>query len=196
MGMGEPLDNFEATMKTLKILQAEWGFNMGARRITVSTSGITPKIVEFVKRSEGRVRLSVSLHSSVEQKRNELVPINRKYSIEELRKTLKQLHRKLKREITFEYTLIHNVNDSDQEAKGVAAIAKPLDAKVNIIPYNPIREMPYESPTPEKTKHFAEMLLDRGIRATVRQTAGRDIDAACGQLRLDRESQILPPNKA
>ena len=188
MGMGEPLDNFEATMKALKILQAPWGFGLGARRITVSTSGITPKVVEFVKRSEGRVRLSVSLHSSNEKTRSELVPINKRYTLKELVEALGQIHRKLKREITFEYTLMEGINDSDSEAEGVAAIAKPLKAKVNLIPYNPIREMKYKTPSPEKVERFSSILQKKGVYVTVRQTAGREIDAACGQLRLDREN--------
>lgn len=182
MGMGEPLDNFEATMKALKILQADWGFTIGARRITVSTSGITPKILEFVRRSEGRVRLSVSLHSSDEKKRTELVPINKKYPLEGLKKTLQQIHKKLKREITFEYTLMAGVNDSRQEAEGVARLAAPLSAKVNLIPYNPIREADFKTPSPEAVQKFRDILQKRGIRVTVRQTAGRDINAACGQL--------------
>ncbi len=182
MGMGEPLDNFEATMKALKILQAPWGFALGARRITVSTSGITPKILEFVKRSEGRVRLSVSLHSSDDKRRTELVPINKKYSLEELKKTLGQIHESLKRDITFEYTMIAGVNDTREEAEGVARIAKPLNAKVNIIPYNPIQEMEFKTPSPEKVAAFKNILETRGVRVIVRQTAGRDINAACGQL--------------
>ena len=186
MGMGEPLDNFEATMKALRILQAPWGFEIGARRITVSTSGITPKIVEFVKRSEGRVRLSISLHSSQEKKRTELVPINKKYSLRELSQTLRVIHRDLKRDITFEYTLIDGVNDSREEAEGVARIAKPIRAKVNIIPYNPIREMEFKTPSPQAVDNFRMILKKNGVRVTVRQTAGRDINAACGQLRLDR----------
>ncbi len=186
MGMGEPLDNFEATMKALRILQAPWGFGLGARRITVSTSGITPKIIEFVKRSEGRVRLSISLHSSQEKKRTKLVPINKRYTLKELVETLNQLHKKLKREITFEYTLIQDVNDSREEAEGVAKIASPLGAKVNIIPYNPIREMEFKTPSNEAIETFRSILEKHKVRVTVRQTAGRDIDAACGQLRLDR----------
>lgn len=182
MGMGEPLDNFDATMKSLEILQAPWGFALGARRITVSTSGITPKIAEFVKRWEGRVRLSVSLHSSDEKRRTELVPINKKYSLEELKKTLDQVHRILKRDITFEYTVIAGVNDSREEAEGVARIALPLNAKVNLIPYNPIQEMDFKTPSPEKIAAFQTVLEKKGIRVMVRQTAGRDINAACGQL--------------
>lgn len=189
MGMGEPLDNFEATMKALKILQAEWGFGLGARRITVSTSGITPKILEFYKLTDGRVRLSVSLHSSKEDKRSELVPINRKYSLKELVETLKEIHRGLKRDITFEYTLIKDQNDSVEEAEGVARIAKQLHAKVNIIPYNPIREMGYQTPSPESIQNFLKAFEKHDVRVIVRQTAGRDIDAACGQLRLDREDK-------
>lgn len=182
MGMGEPLDNFDATMKALEILQADWGFGLGARRITVSTSGITPKILEFVKRWEGRVRLSVSLHSSQEARRTELVPINKKYSLKDLKQTLTEAHKTLKRDITFEYTVISGVNDSKEEAEGVARLAVPLSAKVNLIPYNPIKEADYQSPSLEQVKKFQDILEHRGVRVTVRQTAGRDINAACGQL--------------
>lgn len=182
MGMGEPLDNFDATMKSLEILQAPWGFEIGARRITVSTSGITPRIEEFVKRSAGRVRLSVSLHSSDDAQRSILVPINRKYSLKDLKDTLTRIHKNLKRDITFEYTVIAGVNDSDKEAEGVARLAKPLHAKVNIIPYNPIQEADYKSPSAQQVERFRDILEKRGVTVIVRQTAGRDISAACGQL--------------
>ena len=189
MGMGEPLDNFEATMKALEILQADWGFGIGARRITVSTSGITPKIVEFVKRSEGRVRLSVSLHAGNDAKRTELVPVNKKYNLKELVATLNEIHRKLKRDITFEYTVLAGINDSARDAEEVTKIAAPLHAKVNLIPYNPIFGEAFKTPSQEKIEAFARALEQRGIRVTIRQTAGRDINAACGQLRLIREEQ-------
>ena len=188
MGMGEPLDNFEATLKALKIFQAPWGFGLGARRITVSTSGITPKILDFVKRNEGRVRLSVSLHSSDDRKRTELVPINKRYPLKDLEATLRKVHRVLKREITFEYTLLAGVNDSMTEALGVARMAKPLKAKVNLIPYNPIRDADFKRPAEKDIEKFRATLERHGVRVMVRQTAGRDIDAACGQLRLDRET--------
>ena len=187
MGMGEPLDNFEATLKALRILQAEWGFGLGARRITVSTVGVVPKIEEFVKRMGGRVRLSVSLHSSDEKRRSELVPINRRYSLKTLVKSLHDVHRKLKREITFEYTLLAGVNDSAEEAHGLVRIAKPLGAKVNLIPYNPISDVKFKRPSPKSIEIFRSVLLKAGIPVTVRQTAGRDINAACGQLVLDRQ---------
>ncbi len=189
MGMGEPLDNFDATMKALEILQAEWGFRLGGRRITVSTSGITPKIKEFVEKNEGRVRLSVSLHAADDAKRTELVPINKKYNLKELVETLNSIREDLKRSITFEYTLIAGVNDSEKDALGVARIAAPLAAKVNVIPYNPIREMEFKTPSQESIDRFQNILESRDIRVTIRQTAGRDIHAACGQLRLDREQE-------
>jgi len=189
MGMGEPLDNFEATMKALEILQAKWGFGLGARRITVSTSGITPKIKEFVKMKEGRVRLSVSLHSSINQKRNELVPINRKYPLNDLIAALRQLDVKLKRQVTFEYALIQDVNDSDEEARGLIKIVKPMNALINIIPYNPVQEMDYKTPSQETIDRFRAILVKGGVRVMVRQTAGRDINAACGQLRLKHEKK-------
>jgi 23S rRNA (adenine2503-C2)-methyltransferase len=186
MGMGEPLDNFEETLKAVRILIEPWGFAFGARRVTVSTSGITPKILEFVKATEGRVRLSVSLHSSIDEVRNSLVPINRRYPLKELASALRRINQDLKRDVTFEYTLIAGVNDSDEEIEGISMIAKPLRAKINIIPYNPIAEFPHKAPSPEATERFCEQLKRRGLHVTLRQTAGRDIDAACGQLRLDR----------
>ena len=187
LGMGEPLDNYDATMRALEILTADWGFKLGGRRITVSTSGLIPQMEQFVQDSRGRVRLSVSLHSSDQDARSKLVPINKKYPLKELEETLKQIHRKLKRDITFEYTLLDGVNDSKEEAEGVARIAKPLQAKVNLIPYNPIQEEDFKTPSQEKIEAFRDVLEARGIRVIVRQTAGQDIDAACGQLRLSRE---------
>lgn len=187
MGMGEPLDNFDATLKALHILQADWGFGLGGRRITVSTVGILPKIEEFIKRTGGKVRLSVSLHSSRENTRNNIVPINRRYSLTKMEKTLHEIHRRLKREITFEYTLLTGINDTPEEARGVVRIAKPLRAKVNLIPYNPIREVDFKRPSLKRIEAFRDTLQKSGVRVTVRQTAGREIDAACGQLRLDRE---------
>jgi len=186
MGMGEPLDNYEATMKAIEILTADWGFELGGRRITVSTSGITPMVEKFVHDSRGRVRLSVSLHSSDQETRSKLVPINKKYQLSDLIQTLEKIHKVLRREITFEYTLIDGVNDSPAEARGVGKIASRLGAKVNLIPYNPIREMDYKTPSNERLESFRKLLVGKNVRVTVRQTAGRDIDAACGQLRLDR----------
>ena len=189
MGMGEPLDNYEATMRAIEILTADWGFALGGRRITVSTSGITPMIEKFANDSRGRVRLSISLHSSDQETRSRLVPINKKYQLSELIKSLGKIHSVLKREITFEYTVIQGVNDSAEEARGVGRIASRLGAKVNLIPYNPIREMDYKTPDPARVEVFRKLLEARNVYVTVRQTAGRDIDAACGQLRLDRMSK-------
>ncbi len=186
MGMGEPLDNFDATLKAVRILIEPWGFAFSARRITVSTSGLTPKILDFVKAVDGRVRLSVSLHSSIDDVRSTLVPINRRYPLKDLASALRKINQDLKREITFEYTLIPEVNDSTEEAEGVAIIAKPLHAKINVIPYNPIAEFPHKAPTLEQAERFCGELERRGLRVMLRRTEGRDIDAACGQLRLDR----------
>lgn len=187
MGMGEPLDNFDATLKAVRILTEPWGFGFGARRVTVSTSGIIPKMLEFVKEVDGRVRLSVSLHSSIDEVRSSLVPINQRYPLKDLASALRKVNQDLKRDITFEYTLIAGVNDSEEEIEGVSMLAKPLRAKINVIPYNPIAEFPHKAPSPEAVEFFCEGLKRRGLHVTLRQTAGRDIDAACGQLRLDRE---------
>jgi len=187
MGMGEPLDNYENTMKALEILQAKWGFALGCRRITVSTSGIAPKILSFVKATHGRIRLSVSLHSAIDKTRSYLVPINKRYPLPELTKTLETIHKKLKRDITFEYTVIDGVNDSFEEAEATAKLSRQLHAKVNLIPYNPIREMDFKTPSKSRLNEFSDILRKQGVCVTIRQTAGRDIDAACGQLRLRRD---------
>jgi 23S rRNA (adenine2503-C2)-methyltransferase len=186
MGMGEPLDNFDATLKAVHILIEPWGFAFGARRVTVSTSGIIPKILEFVKAVDGRVRLSVSLHSSIDEVRSSLVPVNRRYPLKDLVSALRKIDQNLKRDITFEYTLIAGLNDSEEEVEGISILAKPLRAKINVIPYNPIAEFPHQAPTPEAAERFCAELKRRGLHVTLRQTVGRDIDAACGQLRLDR----------
>jgi 23S rRNA (adenine2503-C2)-methyltransferase len=187
MGMGEPLDNFDETLKAVHLLIEPWGFAFGARRVTVSTSGLTPKILEFVKAVDGRVRLSVSLHSSIDEVRSSLVPINRRYPLKELVSALRKINHDLKREITFEYTLIPGVNDTEEEAEGVSMIARPLRAKINVIPYNPIAEFPHHAPGPGACERFCDRLKQRGLHVTLRKTAGREIQAACGQLRLDRE---------
>jgi 23S rRNA (adenine2503-C2)-methyltransferase len=186
MGMGEPLDNFDEVMKALEILTASWGFEMGGRKITVSTSGVPEKIYEFVKKTEGRIRLSVSLHSPDDETRSKLIPYNRKYPLKELLKTLGKIHHDLKRDITFEYTLVDGVNDSEDDARAVAKIAKLLQAKINLIPYNPIREIDWKTPPQERMTKFRETLERSGVRSTFRKTMGRETEAACGQLRLDR----------
>lgn len=186
MGMGEPLDNFDEVMKALEILTAPWGFEMGGRKITVSTSGVPGKIYEFVKRTDGRIRLSVSLHSPFDETRSRLIPYNRKYPLKALLATLYKIHEDLKRDITFEYTLIDGMNDSEEDAKAVAKIARPLQAKINLIPYNPIREITWKAPSEEKMKHFRSILEKEKVRSTFRKTAGQEVEGACGQLRLDR----------
>ena len=135
----------------------------------------------------GRPRAAFRVTAFKDDVRNELVPINRRYPLKELAEALKTISRDLKREITFEYTLIEGVNDSDEEIRGVAALAKPLKAKVNIIPYNPIREFDHPAPSPKTIERFCKGLEKKGLRVMLRQTVGRDIESACGQLRLDRE---------
>jgi 23S rRNA (adenine2503-C2)-methyltransferase len=159
---------------------------MGGRKITLSTSGVTKRIYDFVKRTDGRIRLSVSLHSADDHARSRLIPYNRKYPLSGLIAELKKVHRVLKRDITFEYTLIDGVNDSEADAKAVARIAKPLQAKINLIPYNPIREVVWKTPSRERMDRFRETLEKSGVRSTFRKSAGKDVDGACGQLRLDR----------
>lgn len=186
MGMGEPLDNLEEVLTAIRILNEPWGFGIGARSITVSTSGLAPKIVEFVERVDGRVRLSISLHSSIDAVRDELVPVNKKYNLKEIVRALRKVKDELSREITFEYVLIEGVNDSEEEAEGVSKIAKPLGAKVNVIAYNPVREYKGRRPSPETVSRFCNNLEKKGVKVMLRKSAGNSVDAACGQLRLDR----------
>ena len=186
MGMGEPLDNLEEVLKAINILTAEWGFGMAGRRITVSTAGIVPKIAEFVKRTKGQIRLSVSLHSAKDDVRDKLVPINKSYPLRELKKTLSLIKQNLKKEITFEYALIKEINDSKEDAEKVLKLAKSLKAKINLIPCNPIDEKRYEAPESKKINEFKETLERGGLLVTLRKTTGGKVNAACGQLRLKK----------
>lgn len=182
MGMGEPFLNYDNVVKSLRILVHPKMKNVGVRRITVSTVGIPEKIVKFA--DEGlEVRLAISLHAASNEKRDMLVPLNRKYSIEEVLQAAKVYQEKTNRRVTIEYILIKEFNDFDEDARRLARALKDLKAFVNLIPVNPTNGE-FEKPSQWKMNRFKEILLENGIEAELRQEKGADIEAACGQLRL------------
>ncbi|HBT40044.1 MAG: 23S rRNA (adenine(2503)-C(2))-methyltransferase RlmN [Pseudothermotoga sp.] len=182
MGMGEPFLNYENVVKSLKILIHPKMKDMGVRRITLSTVGIPDRIVKFA--DEGLdVRLAISLHAASNEKRDTIVPLNRKYSIEEVLQAAKIYQEKTNRRITIEYILIRELNDFDEDARRLAKLLKDLKVYVNLIPVNPTTAG-FERPSHWKMVRFKEILLENGIEAELRQEKGADIEAACGQLRL------------
>jgi 23S rRNA (adenine2503-C2)-methyltransferase len=183
MGMGEPLANFTNVMKAIQILNAPWGVGIGARHITVSTSGLAPQIKALADQSL-QIRLAVSLHGPTDAVREQIMPVNRKYPIEKLMEACEYFARRRKQKITFEYILIRNVNDGLREAADLARLALRLGAKVNLIPYNDVEGLSWERPSLSRQRAFHEALSKAGVTATIRLEKGHDISAACGQLRL------------
>ncbi len=182
MGIGEPFDNYLELLKTIRVLNSKNALNIGARKITISTCGIVPKIEKLIE--EGlQVELSVSLHGPTDTVRGSLMPVNKAYPVKLLMDTCKKYVKKTGRAITFEYILVKGVNASNTEANQLARLLKGMLCKVNLIPYNPIEEFPHAAPTYEEVVHFQKVLQKFGVRTTVRFSKGRDIQAACGQLR-------------
>jgi len=183
MGMGEPLANFDNLMRAIRIINAPWGLSIGARHITVSTSGIAPQIRELAEESL-QIRLAVSLHGASDEVRNQIMPINRRYNIETLLSACDYYALRKKQHLTFEYILIEGVNDSDEQARLLARHARRVKAKVNLIPYNTVRGLPWARPSQDRQEKFLSILRAHAIATTLRREKGHDIDAACGQLRL------------
>ncbi len=184
MGMGEPLDNFESVINAAEILMDDQGLGLSQRKVCISTCGIVPKIEELAERS--KARLAVSLHSPVDEIRSQLMPINRKYNIEKLFKACRYYYKTTKKRVTFEYTLIKGMNDSLQDAKKLVKLLNPLGCKVNVIPLNPHKGSKYQAPDMQQVKKFQKYLIDHGVRALLRITRGDDINAACGQLKIEQ----------
>lgn len=182
MGIGEPLDNFENVVKFLKNVNHEDGLNIGYRHISLSTCGIVPKIYELAK-CEFPITLSVSLHAPNNEIRSSIMPINKKYPIEELIGACKDYIKTTTRRISFEYSLISGVNDSMENADELASLLKGMLAHVNLIPVNKIEERDYKKGNKKQINDFCERLNKRGINATIRRELGSDIQASCGQLR-------------
>jgi 23S rRNA (adenine2503-C2)-methyltransferase len=183
MGMGEPLSNRKALHPSLTLLNQ--GYGVGARRITVSTVGVVPGILELAERDE-QFRLAVSLHAPESELRSELIPLEKRHDLGELMAALETFGRAGGRRITFEYTMIRGVNDAPRLAPELADLAVSVDAFVNLIPYNPIPFQDWKASRGERIEEFRSVLDARGVSVAVRVPRGRDIDAACGQLRAKR----------
>jgi 23S rRNA (adenine2503-C2)-methyltransferase len=184
MGMGEPLYNYDATVAALRLAMDETGLAMSRRRITVSTSGVVPRI-EQLGRDLGGVGLAISLHAVRDELRDELVPINRKWPIAELLEACKRYPSR--RQITFEYVMLKGVNDSDADARELVRLLEGVPAKVNLIPFNPWPGAPFECSSNNRIRAFAALVEEAGYASPVRTPRGRDILAACGQLKTASE---------
>jgi 23S rRNA (adenine2503-C2)-methyltransferase len=188
MGMGEPLANFDNVMRAIRILNAPWGLGIGARHITVSTSGLAPQIKKLADEPL-QIRLAISLHGASDEVRNQIMPVNRRYNLETLLSACDYYVARKKQRLTFEYILIAGVNDTDEQAHLLARHAHRLAAKVNLIPYNTVQGLPWSRPSQNRQERFLSILHRHGIPATLRREKGGDIDAACGQLRLQTKRE-------
>jgi 23S rRNA (adenine2503-C2)-methyltransferase len=192
MGMGEPLANFGNVMKAIEILNAPWGVGIGARRITLSTSGLAPQIRQLGDQPL-QVRLAVSLHGATDEVRQQIMPVNRKYPLSELLEACEYYASRKKQRITFEYILIENVNDRPEDAAALVQVARRIGAKVNCIPYNTVEGLDWQRPGEDRQDAFMAILHKSGITATLRREKGHDIAAACGQLRRQIMSTGVQP---
>lgn len=182
MGTGEPMDNYDNLLKFLTLLTDENGLNISQRNITVSTCGIVPKM-RMLAEEKLQITLALSLHATTDEKRKRLMPIANSFSINELMETCKYYFECTGRRITFEYSLVGGVNDTDEDAKELIGLAKPLCCHINLIPVNPIKERDYVQSNKERILAFKDKLEKNKINVTIRREMGRDIDGACGQLR-------------
>jgi len=181
MGMGEPLHNYDETMKALRILADEHGMSLPPRRVTLSTVGLLPAL-ERLANEPIMPNLAISLHAPTDLQRGELVPINRKYGIAEIIDACKRFPLRKRSRITFEYVLLAGVNDKPEDARKLARLLGGVKSKVNLIPLNPAAGIPFERPSDRAIERFAQILAERGVTVSVRKSRGRDIRAACGQL--------------
>lgn len=194
MGMGEPLANLANVLRAITILNAPWGVGIGARHITVSTSGLVPQIRELADQPL-QIRLAVSLHGPNDAVRGQIMPVNRKYPVAELIEACRYYRARKKQKITFEYILIEGINDGLDAAKELAGLSRELGAKVNLIPYNAVEGLEWKRPSVTRQRAFHAVLEAAGVQSTIRLEKGHDIDAACGQLRLQtlRDNSFAAP---
>lgn len=183
MGMGEPLENYDAVVKSIQIFNALDGFNISQRRMTVSTVGVVEGILRLAK-EELKVNLALSLHAPNQHVRKKIIPYARKYPLEEVLMAVDEYSYRTKRDITYEYTLLSGINDKKEMAHELATLLKDKQCTVNLIPYNPVEGLHLQRPEKEKVENFRTILDDAGINTTWRYTKGKDIAAACGQLAL------------
>ena len=191
MGMGEPLHNYEATMKALRILNDEHGLAVAARRVTLSTVGVLPAL-ERLATEPVMPNLAISLHSTTEDQRDMLVPINRKYGLKELLDACRRFPVKRRERITFEYVMLNEVNDTPEDARRLVKLLHGIRGKVNLLPLNEAAGIPFDRPSDERVNRFARILSDHGITVSVRKSRGRDIRAACGQLITETNKTQAP----
>lgn len=189
MGIGEPLDNFEAVIQFFRLLSNPNGFGMSLRHVTISTCGLVPRIRELAELRLG-VTLSVSLHSPDNIRRSEIMPVNRKYPVEEVLEACRDYFKKTGRRVTMEYAVIAGLNDSKADAKRLAERLHGMQCHVNLIPVNSIAERSYHA-VRKQVEQFQRELTELGVHATIRRTLGSDIQAACGQLRRDAMQQDI-----
>ena len=182
MGMGEPLANLTNLLRAIRIINAPWGLEIGARHITISTSGLAPQIRKLAQEPT-QFRLAISLHGATDEVRNRIMPVNRKYPLAILLEAC-DFYVAQKRRLLFEYILIAGVNDSEEQAHRLAQHAQRLSAKINLIPYNTVAGLEWSRPPRQRQENFLHVLRSHGVVATLRREKGHDIDAACGQLRL------------
>ncbi|HLN85471.1 MAG TPA: 23S rRNA (adenine(2503)-C(2))-methyltransferase RlmN, partial [Candidatus Limnocylindrales bacterium] len=181
MGMGEPLANYEQTLRALEIItDSKWGVGISPRRVTLSTVGLVPQIEKLM--AETKVNLAISLHAPDNQLRGQLMPVNRKYSLAQVIDCCRSLPIPRRKRITFEYVLLRGVNDSEQHARELAKLLRGIPSKVNVIPFNPHPGSEFLRPTNESIARFQNVLHDAGVQINVRRPRGDDIQAACGQL--------------
>ena len=182
MGTGEPMDNYDNLVRFIRILTDENGLGISQRNVTVSTCGIVPKMYDLAE-EKLQITLALSLHAPNDEKRQELMPIANKYSMDEVLDACRNYFDKTGRRITFEYSLVAGVNDSEEDAKQLAGRIKGINCHVNLIPVNPVRERSFVRSTREAVENFKINLEKCGINGTIRREMGSDIDGACGQLR-------------
>jgi 23S rRNA (adenine2503-C2)-methyltransferase len=189
MGMGEPLHNYDATMKALTILADDEGLGVHPKRVTLSTVGILPALEQLVT-APLMPNLAISLHATTDELRNELVPMNRRYPLKDLLDACRRFPLARRRRITFEYVLLDHVNDTPEDARRLVRLLTGIKAKVNLMPLNEAAGIAFSRPSDERVNAFAKILAERGVRVMVRKSRGRDIRAACGQLIVEsgRES--------
>ncbi len=185
MGMGEPLHNYDAVMKSLRMLADEEGLAVHPRRVTLSTVGVVPAMARLAD-EELMPNLAISLHATTEAQRNRLVPINRKYDIEELIEACRQMPLRRRGKITFEYVMLAGENDSPDDARRLVKLLRGLKAKVNLLPLNEAAGIDFKRPSDDVVNRFAKILAEADVTVSVRKSRGRDIRAACGQLATDR----------
>jgi len=191
MGMGEPLHNYHAVMKALRMLNDEHGLAVNPRRVTLSTVGVLPAL-EMLATEPLMPNLAVSLHATTEDQRDALVPINRKYGLKDLLDACRRFPVKRRERITFEYVMLKDVNDSDEDARRLVRLLNGIKAKVNLLPLNEAAGIAFERPSDARVNRFAKIVADRGVTVSVRKSRGRDIRAACGQLITETTRQKSP----